>query len=181
MIQKRLNGVLRLAVPCLLGVILAGCKASEPGRVESAIVKEMKQSVTIGGKGDKNPFAAEPAVIEEGARQFQQHCGVCHGLDGQNTGIIFAERMSPPVPDLKSPDVQEYTDGQLRWIIANGIAPSGMPAWKGNVSDDVMWKMVVFIRNLPAKGSQGVPRIYQDPPPATTGASEPAKIPESEN
>ena len=40
-------------------------------------------------------------------------------------------RMTPPVPSLASADVQSYTDGQLKWVIDNGVAPSGMPGSKG--------------------------------------------------
>ena len=59
---------------------------------------------------------------------------VCHGLDGQNTGVPFATTVSPPVPSLASAEVQAYTDGQLKWIIENGIYPSGMPPSKGDFS-----------------------------------------------
>jgi len=56
---------------------------------------------------------------------------VCHGLDGQNIGVPFAKTMSPPIPSLAGPEVQTYTDGQLKWIIENGIYPSGMQPSKG--------------------------------------------------
>jgi len=77
-------------------------------------------------------------------------------------GVPFAEKMSPPVPDLGSKDVQDYTDGQLHWIIKNGIAPSGMPAWNGILEEDEMWKAVLYIRNLPAKGSLGAPEVFKE-------------------
>jgi mono/diheme cytochrome c family protein len=70
--------------------------------------------------------------------------------------------MDPPVEELSSKDVQEYTDGQIKWIIENGIAPSGMPAWKGTLDDEEMWQMVRYIRKLPAKGSLGVPDVYKE-------------------
>jgi mono/diheme cytochrome c family protein len=58
--------------------------------------------------------------------------------------VPFADKMSPPVPSLSSKDVQDYKDGQLKWIIKNGINPSGMPAWKGTLSDEEMWNVVDF-------------------------------------
>jgi mono/diheme cytochrome c family protein len=69
--------------------------------------------------------------------------------------------MSPPVPALNSVAVQKYTDGQLKWIIDNGIFPSGMPASKGILSDDEMWQIVDYIRHLPPKGSLGEPPVYR--------------------
>ena len=147
------------------GAILAfilGCGVTKPGSIESRVAKEIKSKVTIGGKGDKNPIPYSEAVAKEGGDHFQHHCQICHGLDGQNTGVPFAEQMSPPVADLASKDVQEYADGQLKWIIQNGIAPSGMPAWKGILDDDEMWKIVHYMRHLPPKGSLGAPAIFEE-------------------
>jgi hypothetical protein len=68
--------------------------------------------------------------------------------------------MSPPIPDLGSPDIQKYKDGQLKWIIENGIRMTGMPGWRGLLQDNDMWQLVVYIRHLPARGSLGVPPIF---------------------
>jgi len=51
-------------------------------------------------------------------------------------GVAFASLTVPPVPKLTDQVVQSYSDGQLKWIIANGIYPSGMPASKEIFSDD---------------------------------------------
>lgn len=141
---------------------ITGCKVNKPGKVESSVMGEIKHKMTIGGKDWKNPVPYSEAAAKEGAGHFQHHCQICHGLDGQNTGVPFADKMSPPVADLQSKDVQEYTDGQLKWIMENGIGPSGMPGWKGIVEDDEMWKMVHYIRHLPAKGSLGAPPIFEE-------------------
>src|SRR4029077_9294525 len=53
-------------------------------------------------------------------------------------------------------------DGQLKWIIENGINPSGMPAWNGILSHEEMWNIVRFLRHLPVKGSLGIPNIYKE-------------------
>ena len=55
--------------------------------------------------------------------------------------------------DLASHPVQKYRDGQLKWIIENGIRFIGMPAWKGILTNEEMWHIVRYIRHLPAKGS----------------------------
>jgi mono/diheme cytochrome c family protein len=143
-------------------VLLVGCGVSKPGSIESRVAKEIKSNVTIGGKDEKNPIPYSEAIAKEGGDHFQHHCQICHGLDGQSTGVPFAEQMSPPVADLASKDVQEYADGQLKWIVQNGIAPSGMPAWKGILDDDEMWKIVHYMRHLPPKGSLGAPAIFEE-------------------
>jgi mono/diheme cytochrome c family protein len=119
-----------------------------------------KHNVTVGGKNDKNPIQVSAENIESGKKIFGFYCVVCHGRDGQNTGVPFSKNLSPPIPSLTSDDVQRYTDGQLKWIIENGISPSGMPASRGILADDDMWTIVVYLRHLPPAGSLGEPRAY---------------------
>jgi mono/diheme cytochrome c family protein len=151
-----------LAIAVSLLVIACGCKVSKPGSMEDKVMSEVKQKITIGGKDDQNQAPDTQASIDEGKEHFGHHCQICHGLDAQNTGVPFAMQMSPPVADLKSKDVQDYTDGQLHWIIVNGINPSGMPAWKGILEEDEMWKIVRYLRHLPEKGSLGIPEIFKE-------------------
>jgi mono/diheme cytochrome c family protein len=145
---------------CCLCLAIAGCKATPPGGAETAVMQWTKHHITVGGKNDKNPIKASAENIEAGKQAFGFYCVVCHGRDGQNTGVPFAKSMSPPLPSLASGDVQRYTDGQLKWIIENGISPSGMPASKGILSEDDIWTIVVYLRNLPPAGSLGEPRAY---------------------
>jgi mono/diheme cytochrome c family protein len=141
-------------------LLCLGCRARVPTKAETHVVDWTKRYVTVGGKRDINPLPATPANIAAGEQNFVSYCMVCHGLDGQNTGVPFATELSPPVPSLASPQIQVYSDGQLKWIIENGIFPSGMPPSKGDFSDDDMWQMVLYIRHLPKAGSLGSPRVY---------------------
>jgi S-disulfanyl-L-cysteine oxidoreductase SoxD len=141
-------------------IVCAGCQVRQPGSVETAFADEIKRTVTVGGKNDVNPMPADAENIRAGQANFAHYCLVCHGLDGQNTGVPFADRMSPPVPPLNSAEVQKYTDGQLKWVIDHGISPSGMPASKGILGDEEIWQIVDYIRHLPPKGSLGEPEVY---------------------
>lgn len=141
-------------------VSVAGCKANPPGKFESQIVTTAKHRYLIGNKENKNPLAATPETIADGKDAFSHYCVACHGNDGQNTGVPFAARMSPPVPSLASREVQDYTDGQLKWVIDYGIWPTGMPGARGILSDDEVWSIVIYLRHLPPAGSQGEPEMY---------------------
>ena len=150
-----------LAVMSALSALLfSGCQVRPPGTIETTLIQGAKQHLTVRGRQDPNPLPATDENIHRGQKNFGAYCMVCHGLDGQNTGVPFAEKMSPPVPPLNSKSVQAYTDGQLHWIIQNGISPSGMPASKDVFRDEEIWELVLYVRHLPPKGSLGVPSIY---------------------
>jgi len=140
-------------------VLLCSCSATPPGKTETAVMTKLKRW-TVGGKKMTNPQAATPDNIAAGREAFSHYCAACHGLDGQKTGVPFADRMSPPVPSLAAPHVQQYKDGQLKRIIDDGLSPSGMPASKGILNDDEIWSIVLYIRHLPPQGSLGEPTMY---------------------
>jgi hypothetical protein len=59
-------------------------------------------------------------------------------------------REYPRLPDLRSPTTQNLTDGEIHYIIKNGVQLTGMPAWRslGPDSEDDIWKLVSFVRSL---------------------------------
>ncbi|AEU36057.1 c-type cytochrome [Granulicella mallensis] len=151
-----------LSGTALLGAVslVGGCKVGTPSKLEKNIVVATKHHVTVGNKSEKNPIPYTADNLATGKEAFGHYCVACHGMDGQNTGVPFADRMSPPLPPLTAPEVQSYTDGQLKWVIDNGLSPSGMPASKGTLSDDEIWSIVLFLRHLPPAGSAGEPEMY---------------------
>jgi mono/diheme cytochrome c family protein len=148
------------ATAAIFVVVLAGCKANPPGKLETKIITSAKHHFFIGNKNQKNPLPDTQQTWTEGKEAFSHYCIACHGMDGQNTGVPFVDHISPPIPSLASPDVQRFTDGQLKQILDYGIWPSGMPGSKGTLSDDELWSIVVFLRHLPSAGSQGIPDMY---------------------
>jgi cytochrome c553 len=156
-----------IALVTVAVLMATGCRVSNPGSFERSLMTNAKHKITVGSDSKKNPRKGTPQDVTDGREAFSHYCVSCHGLDGQNTGVPFAEKMSPPVPSLASTDVQSYSDGQLKWIIDNGVSPSGMPASKGTLSDDEIWSIVVYLRHLPPAGSLGEPCFYSGecPPP----------------
>jgi mono/diheme cytochrome c family protein len=154
----RMRGLCKWTMLLLAG--LSGCRATPPGKFEARTITYVKHHVFVGDKKIKNPLPDTPDNRTEGKEAFSHYCVACHGNDGQNTGVPFVEHISPPIPSLASPEVQSYSDGQLKWILDNGIAPSGMPGSKGTLSDEELWSIVLFLRHLPPAGSQGTPEMY---------------------
>lgn len=154
---------MRTFIIAMAAIILAGvtgCKADPPGKLETETITFAKHHVFIGNKSQSNPLPYNSETWRDGKEAFSHYCVACHGMDGQNTGVPFVDHISPPIPSLASEEVQRYTDGQLKWILDNGIRPSGMPGSKGTLSDDELWSIIVFLRHLPPAGSQGAPDLY---------------------
>jgi len=149
-----------LLLVALLVAVFANVKADPPGKTETAVMNWTKHKILVHNKNQKNPLQDNAAGVADGKEAFSHYCVACHGLDGQNTGVPFASRMSPPVPSLAGNDVQSYSDGQLKWIVDYGIWPSGMPGSKGTLSDDEIWSIVLYLRHLPPVGSLGEPEMY---------------------
>jgi len=139
---------------------LVDFKADPPGKGETLIMNSAKHAILVRGKSESNPIKVTPAGVADGREAFSHYCVACHGKDAQNTGVPFADRMSPPVPSLASRKVQSYSDGQLKWIIDYGIWLSGMPGSKNTLSDDEIWSIVLYLRHLPPPGSLGEPEMY---------------------
>jgi cytochrome c553 len=163
MLWRKMRGWVWLPILVLLPLamlLIRGMAASRPSAFETSLLWEAKHHVFVGNKSTRNPLQSNEETLADGKEAFSHYCIACHGLDGQNTGVPFADKMSPPVPSLASKDVQSYTDGQLKWVIDNGIWPSGMPGSKGVLSDDEIWSIVVYLRHLPPVGSVGEPQMY---------------------
>ena len=142
---------IKLAVFSVGCLFLAGCASRPPGKIETKVVNGIKHHLTVGEKSLHDPFPQTPESLAEGQKQFENYCTSCHGFDGRNSGVLFAEHVSPPIPPLDAPEVQSFSDGQLHWIIRNGVSPSGMPAWASNLEDRDIWNIVQFLRTLPKK------------------------------
>ena len=98
--------------------------------------------------GSVNPVAFSPEVFVESRAHFADHCASCHANDGSGQTEI-GQNLFPRAPDMRLPATQNLTDGELYWIIANGVRLTGMPAWGTGGPDDAdSWKLVHFIRRL---------------------------------
>jgi mono/diheme cytochrome c family protein len=106
-------------------------------------------------KSRRNPIASSPEVIADGRAHWADHCASCHANDGSGDTVV-GKNLYPPAPDMRLPATQELTDGELFYIIQNGIRLTGMPAWGSGPSSNGLghdeedsWKLVHFIRHLP--------------------------------
>jgi len=141
-------------ISAVLGALLTGCTADKtPSKEETSLANAAKDVVIpLEAGGKKNPLPETDDVVSQGQQVFLGSCSLCHGADGRG-GTSIGGHMDPPAMDLTSAHVQHWSDGELFWIIQNGVRLTGMPAWKSSVSDDDTWKLARFIHNLPHLGA----------------------------
>ncbi|HLZ11069.1 MAG TPA: c-type cytochrome [Candidatus Acidoferrum sp.] len=102
-------------------------------------------------KDAANPVADSAEVQREARLHFADHCAICHGNDGSGDSAM-GRGLYPKPPDLRGTHTQKLSDGEIFWIIENGVRFTGMPAFGGSDeqgSSEESWKLVRFIRHLP--------------------------------
>ncbi len=80
-----------------------------------------------------NPLPDTPEVLAEARAHWADHCASCHANDGSGESLM-GRRTFPPAPDMRSPATEQLTDGELFYIIQNGVRLTAMPAWGGSAS-----------------------------------------------
>ena len=143
-----LAAVVVLAVVAI--VQLNGLSTREqPTATERVLARATRRWATpFRGRAAINPAPFSPDVWAESRAHFADHCAACHANDGSGQTEI-GQRFYPKVPDMRLPATQELTDGELYWIIENGVRLTGMPAWgTGGDNDLDTWELVHFIRRL---------------------------------
>src|SRR5262249_10831019 len=121
-----------------------------PSRLEATLARRARHlSIPADARKLTSPIAATPQNLHQRRLHFADHCWVCHGNDGGGQ-TMFGLGLYPKPPDLRSAETQRLSDGELFWIIENGVRFTGMPAFSGHGgAEEDSWRLVNFIRHLP--------------------------------
>ena len=100
-------------------------------------------------KARTNPLGAD--ALTPGLEHFAHYCAICHGNNGE--GAPIGRGLYPKPPDMRSDATQRLTDGEIFYIIENGVRFTGMPAFGTGKADPAgdkqVWELVYFVRHLP--------------------------------
>lgn len=123
----------------------------EPRAAEVFVARRLRRlAIPRAARELANPEPTTPEVIRDGMAHFADHCAACHGNDGKGQTEI-GRGLYPKAPDMTGPDTQRLSDGEIFYIIKNGVRFTGMPAWGDGSpeSDRSSWRLARFIRRLP--------------------------------
>jgi predicted CXXCH cytochrome family protein len=150
--------IVLLIVGAVCGVVVVrrGFRATAtPSAWERVVARTVRNlAIPAAARAEKNPLAATSDVARQGRETFLADCSTCHGIDGSGKTPVGLN-LYPRVPDLRAAATQDLSDGEIHYIIENGVQLTGMPAWgkqnsgRGHMeSSGNSWKLVLFVRSL---------------------------------
>jgi len=107
-----------------------------------------------------NPFQPTMENIADGSKVYDKNCAVCHG-DLKQPESPMHRKFYPSVPQLMN-HTPDDPDGNLFYVVKYGVRYTAMPGWDGVLSDDDIWKSVLFIKNSD-KMKSNAPEQTQQP------------------
>ena len=109
--------------------------------------------------------AALPASEENlaaGAKIYREQCVECHGLPGAPRSVL-SKGMFPDPPQFFERKVMGNDPvGQNYWVVANGIRLTGMPGYRGALTEEQLWQVSQFLSNR-GKLPESVEKIVTSP------------------
>jgi mono/diheme cytochrome c family protein len=160
MIRALLKGIWHLlAIAGVLAVVAtlwlwnAGIGTSPPpGGLETAVSRVARTTmIPASVRRLPNPEPATSENIRSGLEHWADHCANCHANNGSGD-TEMGRGLYPPAPDMRLAATQNLTDGELFYIIENGVKLTGMPGWGTGTDESARssWHLVQFIRRLPS-------------------------------
>jgi mono/diheme cytochrome c family protein len=150
-----LGFVLALTIVAAVGLIYiksTGLSArGEPGGLETSMARRARSlAVPSDARAKQNPIPPSAEAIADGMTHYADHCASCHANDGSGN-TEMGQGLFPKAPDMRLAATQELSDGELFYVIENGIRFTGMPAWSTGTKagEESTWRLVLFLRRLP--------------------------------
>jgi mono/diheme cytochrome c family protein len=116
------------------------------GIAQTANPPAAKWEAPADAEAKPNPEAKNPDAPAAGRKLYMRTCVGCHEQDGSGKDTGAA--------NLRSPQVQEQSDGALFWKITHGNSEAGMPSFASLPETD-RWDLVTFLRTLKDSGAEG--------------------------
>jgi mono/diheme cytochrome c family protein len=140
-----------LAIAAAASLLHNGLSArAKPTQMEAMLARSARHmAIPSNARATRNPVPTSAENLRDARMHFADHCATCHANDGGGDTMI-GQGLYPKPPDLRLPETQKLSDGELFWIIENGVRFTGMPAFGGHHgTQEDSWKLVLFIRHLP--------------------------------
>lgn len=122
-----------------------------PWPLEESLMRGARRwAIPAAVRRQANPVAPTTETLRAGLEHWADHCATCHANDGSGE-TSMGRGLYPSAPDMRGVRSQSMSDGELFYVIEQGIPFTGMPAWGTGTPDGERssWELVRFIRHLP--------------------------------
>lgn len=160
--------VILLVLAALAGVFLyagiynIGADAPHSRLVYAALQELRENAIAHHSRGIAVPSdLSDPKRIETGAGLYKEMCTGCHLGPGVEPSEL-SQGLYPPAPLLAN--TKGRSPAEQFWIIKHGVKLSAMPAWGKTHSDELIWDMVAFLRQLPGMSPQRYESVLASAP-----------------
>ena len=138
----------------LFGYVPAAADAPPPMPMEK-LAATRALDATIAREAPQPPYPFGPAtdaLILAGAKGFIANCAVCHGSAGSDESNI-AKGLYVRAPQFTKHGVDDDPEGETYWKIEHGIRFTGMPSFKGSLTEEQIWQITYFLK----RGTENLP------------------------
>jgi len=118
-----------------------------PGVIERWVAnRALDAAVERQAPQQNNPVPKTDANLIDGMKLYAMNCAGCHGgLDRKRN--VLGGAFYPPAPQIIVRGLHD-PEWQIFFVIKHGVRLTGMPAWGKVMSDEDLWKITAFVRNV---------------------------------
>jgi mono/diheme cytochrome c family protein len=150
------------------GLMPANADAQPPALERWAAHKSLKATIAREAPKTPNPVAINDENLIAGVTLYAANCAVCHGTaDGAASNV--AKGLYQHAPQLARHGVLDDDDGETYWKIDHGIRMTGMPSYRGTLSEKQIWQITLFLKHMDEL-TPGAEKAWKSLPSSASGA-----------
>jgi mono/diheme cytochrome c family protein len=162
---SRSGWIIAAALGVAIGALVAVAWLVWLGHAAQLTPREsLERRIALGAAALPAPPGPSDASQTSGYRQYAANCVACHGEPG-GSRAVWAIGLDPAASDL--PGGASRRDArQIFWILCHGEPGTGMPAFRAHRTDQALWDLALFTRDLPSLGPAAYANLKSTWPPA---------------
>ena len=129
------------------GVLPSGADAKAFPLESWAAHRSLHASIARDTAGVENPLKPTDENLLAGVKLYGANCAVCHGAADAKASNL-ARGFYIAAPQLAKDGVEDDPENVTHWKLVHGIRFTAMPAFKTTLSDDDLWKLTLFLKNM---------------------------------
>jgi mono/diheme cytochrome c family protein len=140
--------LIAVVVAVKFGLVPASADVPPPAMEKMMARVSLDATVSRDAPQPPYPFPSSDAAIVAGAKLYTQQCSICHG-SGAGDPTMLSRGLYIRPPQFVKHGVEDDPEGETYWKIEHGIRFTAMPSYKGNLTEEQIWQITYFMKNLP--------------------------------